>query len=300
MCNIIFLNGVLEENLPLLKPIAAKAAEADLSGKAKKRLFIGLVLGTSGIVCLFLAALWVVPYVGLTTIHPAVPWVFGVVVLACILLVGWVSTGLVLNILLGRDLLFFARMRGVTVRLFLPLMTLVGRALGLPKDMVRSSFIKVNNELVVSRGRTYAPEEILLLMPHCLQNTDCGIKLTYDVRKCARCGKCPIDGLIAVSDKYGIDLAIATGGTIARSIVVRKRPRLILAVACERDLASGIQDIYPLPAFGVLNTRPFGPCFNTQVSLESLEEAIRAFVHPRCLPAEADDEACSVVPLRPR
>ncbi len=101
-----------------------------------------------------------------------------------------------------------------------------------------------------------------------------------------------------MSDRYGIDLAIATGGTIARSIVVRKRPRLILAVACERDLASGIQDIYPLPAFGVVNARPFGPCFNTQVSLDALEEAIRAFLHPRCLPAEPDGDACPVVKLR--
>ncbi len=286
--------------MSLLKPIAARAAEADLSGKAKKRLFIGLVMGTSGIVCLFLAALWVVPYVGLATIHPAVPWIFGIVVAACILLVAWVSAGLVLNVLLGKDLLFFSRMRGVTVRLFLPLMTRVGRALGLPKDMVRSSFIKVNNELVVSKGRKYAPGEILLLMPHCLQNADCGIKLTYDVRKCGRCGKCPIDGLIAVSDKYGIDLAIASGGTIARSIVVRKRPRLILAVACERDLASGIQDIYPLPAFGIVNARPFGPCFNTQVAPEALEEAIRSFLRPDNLPAEPRDEACSVVALRPR
>ena len=54
--------------MPLSKPIAANAAETDLSGKAKKRLFVGLVLGTSGIVCLVLAALWIVPYLGLATI----------------------------------------------------------------------------------------------------------------------------------------------------------------------------------------------------------------------------------------
>jgi len=283
-----------------MSSLKAVTAEADPSGKAKKRLFIGLVLGTSGIVCLVLASLWVVPYVGLATIHPAVPWIFGLLILAAILLVLWVSVALVLQVLFGRDLLYFKRMRGVTVRLFLPLMTLVGRALGLSKDMVRSSFIKVNNELVVSRGRTYAPNELLLLMPHCLQNSDCGIKLTYDVRKCARCAKCPIERLIALSDKYGIDLAIATGGSIARSIVVQKRPRLILAVACERDLASGIQDIYPLPAFGVMNTRPFGPCFNTQVSLPELEKAIRTFLHPEALPTEQGEGDYSVAELRLR
>lgn len=275
-----------------------KTPNGDISGKAKKRLFVGLVLGTSGIVCLFLVALWVVPFVGLNAFHPAVSWIFGAVVLCAIFLVLWVSAGLVLNILSGRNLPFFKRMRGVTVRFFLPLMTLVGRALGLSKDMVRSSFIKVNNELVSAEARKYAPGEVLLLMPHCLQNSECGIKLTYDVRKCARCAKCPIEGLVALSDRYGIELAIATGGTIARSIVVRKRPRLILAVACERDLASGIRDIHPLPAFGVMNSRPFGPCFNTQVSLDDLEQAILHFLDPSHIPAQPRDAARSVVSLR--
>ncbi len=283
-----------------MSSLKAVNTESDPSGKAKKRLFIGLVLGSSGIVCLFLVSLWVVPYLGLATIHPYAPWIFGLLILAAILLVLWVSVALVLQVQFGRDLLYFKRMRGVTIRLFLPLMTLMGRALGLSKDKVRSSFIQVNNELVVSRGRTYAPEELLLLMPHCLQNSDCGIKLTYDVRKCARCAKCPIERLIVLSDKFGIDLAIATGGSIARSIVVQKRPKLILAVACERDLASGIQDIYPLPAFGVMNTRPFGPCINTQVSLPELEKAIRTFLRPEDLLAHREESDNSVAELRLR
>ncbi len=266
-------------------PALAKPSNDESSDRAKKRLFIGLVLGTSGIVCLVLASFWIVPYIGLARIHPLVPWIFGGVILAAILLVLWFSCGLVVNILVGKDLPLFKRLRGITVRLFLPLMILVGRALGMSKDMVRSSFIQVNNELVADRKRKYSPDQILLLMPHCLQNADCGIKLTYDVFQCARCGKCPIDNLVGLSEKYGIDLVIATGGTIARSIIVKKRPKLVLAVACERDLASGIQDIHPLPAFGVLNRRPFGPCHNTQVAPEDLEAAIRMFLEPRYLAA---------------
>ena len=70
---------------------------------------------------------------------------------------------------------------------------------------------------------------------------------------------------------------MATGGTIARRIVVQLRPKLIIAVACERDLASGIQDTYPLPVYGILNIRPFGPCLDTDVALERVEWAIRQF-----------------------
>jgi len=267
--------------------------EDDRYGKTRKRLFISLVLGTSGLVCLFLVLLWVIPYVGLTTIHSAAPVVFGTVIIAAILLVLWASLGLVLKIMFGKNLPYFTRMRGVTVRLFLPLMTLLGRALGISKDKIRSSFIKVNNELVASKGNQYTPQEILLLMPHCLQNSHCKVRLTYGVDNCKRCGKCPITGLLELSEKYGVHLAIATGGTIARRIVVEKRPKLILAVACERDLSSGIQDTYPLPVYGVLNSRPFGPCLDTQVALEHLEEALRKFLNPRFLPENRIDRKVS-------
>jgi uncharacterized protein len=52
---------------------------------------------------------------------------------------------------------------------------------------------------------------------------------------------------------------------------------MIIAVACERDLASGIQDTHPLPVYGILNSRPFGPCLDTDVALDKVEWAIREF-----------------------
>lgn len=282
------------QSTPQLKVVAGQPD--DQYGKAKKRLFIGLVTGTSALVCLFLAVLWVIPYIGFAAIHPLAPWIFGLLFLAIAILVIWSSLGLVLNILSGKTLPFSKRMRGVTVKLFLPLMMLLGRSLGMSKEKIRASFIQVNNELVASTGQTYAPHEILLLMPHCLQNSQCKMRLTYDINNCKRCGNCPIKGLLELSEAYGLHLAVATGGTIARRIVVQKRPRLILAVACERDLSSGIQDTYPLPVFGVLNYRPLGPCLDTQVSLQNLEEAIRMFLKPDVFPKS---KLTDVIPFKP-
>jgi uncharacterized protein len=256
----------------------------------RKRLFIGLILGASLLVCVILVLLWVIPYIGLRTIHPWAPAVLGVVFAALLLVVLWAGLGLVLNILLGRPVLFSKRLRGLTIKLFLPLMTLLGRLLGIDKTSVRNSFIKVNNELVRSEARRYKPEEVLLLMPHCLQSSSCEMRLTYDINNCKRCGKCPIKGLLELSDRYGVHLAIATGGTIARRIVVQNRPKMILAVACERDLSSGIQDTYPLPVFGVLNERPHGPCLDTLVSLERLEKALLLFLDPESLPRTAGEK----------
>lgn len=248
------------------------------SFKTRKRVFIGLITGSSIFLCAFIALLWVVPFVGLTTIHPLAPWILGFVTAALILAIGWAALALVLNILLGRPVLFAKPLRGVTVKLFLPLMTLLGRLVGIPKQTVRASFIKVNNELVRGEGHRYPADRILLLMPHCIQNSRCKYRLTYDIDNCKRCGDCALAGLLELRDKYGVKLAVATGGTIARRIVVQHRPKLIIAVACERDLASGIQDTHPLPVYGILNDRPFGPCLDTDVPLDKVEWAIGEFL----------------------
>ena len=87
-----------------------------------------------------------------------------------------------------------------------------------------------------------------------------------------------VGSMLALAHKYGCSFAVATGGTLARQMVKQARPKAIVAVACERDLTSGIQDVFPLPVLGVLNERPFGPCFNTRVDINKLEAAILTFM----------------------
>ena len=80
--------------------------------------------------------------------------------------------------------------------------------------------------------------------------------------------------MIALADEYQIKIAVATGGTLARRIIVQNRPEAIVAVACELDLTSGIQDSYPIPVIGILNDRPEGPCINTKVNIQKVRNAI--------------------------
>jgi hypothetical protein len=60
--------------------------------------------------------------------------------------------------------------------------------------------------------------------------------------------------------------------------VVEKRPKIIIGVACERDLTSGIQDSYPIPVYGIFNRRPNGPCYDTDVDLELVEKGMIAIL----------------------
>jgi hypothetical protein len=166
----------------------------------------------------------------------------------------------------------------VVIKVAFPLLVVMGKLFGVSRERISHSFVAINNQLVLAQDFRVAPSRLLLLMPHCLQDYNCKVKITGKVENCEGCGKCPIKELLALSRKYEVELAVATGGTIARRIVVQKRPQLIIAVACERDLTSGIQDTYPLPVYGVFNQRPHGPCFNTGLPLAEVESAMRHFL----------------------
>lgn len=162
--------------------------------------------------------------------------------------------------------------RGVLLKVAYPLLMLAGSFSRDGKERLQGLVIRLNNRLVVREG--HRARKLLLLLPHCLQVDECKIRLTHNIRNCERCGKCEIKDLIGIADERGIDLFVATGGNLARRIVRDVTPEAIVAVACERDLSSGIADTYPLPVLGIPNERPFGPCLNTRVDLSKVEEAI--------------------------
>ena len=118
----------------------------------------------------------------------------------------------------------------------------------------------------------------MILAPHCLQRVQCPHKITVDVNNCRGCGLCPVGDLLTLSREKGTQLVIATGGTFARKFVKERKPQAIVAIACERDLTSGMQDVDKIPVIGVVNERPEGPCHNTRVNLCEVERAINYFI----------------------
>ncbi len=241
-----------------------------------KQLFVTLM----GFTCLLIAGviliLWWAEKTGLAGIHPALP---GITAIILGFIAGTVALGtllLVLTTLLAKDILFTRFLRGAVIKLLLPAIEFIGKILGIPRDSIRQSFIAMNNSLVLSQKLHIKPDRLLILLPHCIQLFDCEIKVTGDINKCIRCGRCDINGLADLAKKYRIDISVATGGTLARKVITEKRPKLVIAVACEGDLTSGIKDCYPLPVLGILNDRPFGPCFNTRVETQKIDEALQS------------------------
>jgi hypothetical protein len=237
----------------------------------RKRLFVGLLsLACAGFI-LIAFLLWWIPSAGLISFSPTLLRVFGSVVAGLSLLIISGLGLLVLTLLTGRDLFFSQRLRRLVIRYLFPGIIAFGRLLGVNCDTLQRSFIVLNNRLVRARELRVLPNEALILLPHCIQFFDCDFRITGTVERCKQCGRCDIGELSRLAKRYGVDIAVATGGTLARKIIVEKQPRFILAVACERDLTTGIRESYPLPVIGLLNTRPNGPCFNTTIRMEDVE-----------------------------
>ncbi len=142
------------------------------------------------------------------------------------------------------------------------------------KDDIRKIYIKLNNSYIYKNKYNIDNKDILVLIPHCIQKNSCKLKVTSSINNCKSCGLCNVSDLLKLNEKFGVEVFIATGGTLARKKIIEKRPKAVVAVACERDLTSGIQDIKNIPVLGVFNKRPNGPCFDTKIDIKEVEDAI--------------------------
>ena len=138
--------------------------------------------------------------------------------------------------------------------------------------------VKFWNFLTKVRSPHCEPENLLLLLPVCMQRGACPQNVVEDINECKLCGQCPIKDMVELSRKYGTQCAIATGGRLAVKLAGQDNVKGIVAIACEKELQEGLKAVFPKPALGVINIRPHGPCKDTQVDVDEVEKAIRKFI----------------------
>lgn len=231
-----------------------------ISAASGKRLFLGLILiwilflGLSGALLFYL----VTPRLAL--LHGALPLVSGT-----LLLIVWAFIGLwfffmILALILKKHLFFKFRNTEICLTALLPHLQKLGQKIGFHPDKTGHSFVRVSNALMDLAARKIHPQELLVLLPRCLNP-----KLCETIKTTAK----------------AIDFHVLTvaGGELARNKIRELKPKAVIGVACERDLVSGIRDIMPqIPVLGIPNIRPEGPCKNTRISINELEEAIETFL----------------------
>lgn len=195
----------------------------------------------------------------LALLHPMVPRILWVAIgLGAVLI--WIWWGLLLASHAADRPLLPERLaeRGPFLRL-MRLTSRVADRFGW-RDWVENASVKVYNGFAAHRGRKVGTGELLLLIPRCLS-------------------KETLDGVLGVAGKYGVPVFVATRGQLARRVIRERRPRAVVAVACERDMVSGLHDVAgKVPVLGLTMTLPAGPCKDALLDLPKLEEWVKAYV----------------------
>jgi len=145
--------------------------------------------------------------------------------------------------------------------------------------------IEFNNRLVLSKYEQKPPDSVLILLPFCLQWRGCPHQVAWRIENCAACGQCPIGGLKGLAEAFRVPVRIALRAAFAPDFVREVRPELVVAVACEHDLLSGMLRVWPCDCYGLINERPEGPCKNTRIEVGAVEKILERFLGPR--PARA-------------
>ena len=144
--------------------------------------------------------------------------------------------------------------------------SLVARLSG-KRDWVEHAAIDIYNTFAVRRGRKVGKGELLVLIPRCLS-------------------KQALDGVLEIAGRYEVPVFVATRGQLARRVIRERRPRAVVAVACERDMMTGLRDVAgKLPVLGLTMQLPNGPCRDAVLDLPQMEEWVRGWVTPSSPPA---------------
>jgi hypothetical protein len=156
----------------------------------------------------------------------------------------------------GRSLLPYRWTEKLLLSL-LPRTIRLGAKFGISRDRTGNSFLKTHNLITRCHVERRHCGRLLVLLPRCLKKE----------------ARAELTNRLSGND---YKVYTASGGEEARQAIREYRPSTILAIACERDLMSGIKDIAcRIPVLAIPNKRPEGPCKNTEFSLAELEEALK-------------------------
>lgn len=245
-----------------------------MSFEGNKNLFLGLswVAFLIVVVIQLLALYLIIPR--LESLYDKLPLIFWLLAGLVTITIGGGLLLITIAAYTGWDVLYPHKGEPITMRVLFPVVLFLGSLVKIDKNKLREAFVDTNNALLHALHKRISTDRVLILLPHCLQHHECQWKITFDIENCRRCGKCDIGSIAELSDKFGTAIRVATGGTLARRVIADFKPTLILAVACGRDLASGIIDAHPFPVYGIPNQRPHGPCLDTTVDLEDMRKAL--------------------------
>jgi len=118
------------------------------------------------------------------------------------------------------------------------------------------------------------PENLLLLVSHCVQSSGCPHKVADTIGNCEKCRQCSLDAISRIGEEFGIPVSVVGGGRQACEEANREQVHAVVAVACDTELKQGVEAIFPKPVLTVQISCPNGPCRDTCVDTDMVRAAV--------------------------
>jgi hypothetical protein len=149
--------------------------------------------------------------------------------------------------------------RGLLLKTF-RLASRVGEMFGVQRDWTDNAAVAVYDRLAWAREWRVRANEMLILIPRCLSRAS-------------------LEGVMDIAKRYDVVTFVATRGAYARQAIRERRPKAVVAVACERDMISGLRDVAGrLPVLGLTMQLPNGPCKDASLDLVEMERFVRKYL----------------------
>lgn len=162
----------------------------------------------------------------------------------------------VVSVVYERNFLFLSGWAQPFLKLSIPFVQRLAKRMGVSRDRIGNSYVKVNNGLIRALGSKAVRERILILLPRCLS-------------------KNLITRIKSFSQVYGCSVSVAGGGEFALDLIEIYKPTSVVGIACERELLINIKEVQEgIRVLGIPNSRPFGPCKNSVVNLNDVRDAV--------------------------
>ncbi len=135
-----------------------------------------------------------------------------------------------------------------------------GELFGVARDWTGNAAVRVYDRLAWARERKVSANELLILVPRCLSRAS-------------------LDGVLEIAKRYDVAAFVATRGQLARRVIRERRPRAVVAVACERDMVSGLHDVAGrIPVLGLTMQLPNGPCKDASIDIARMEQFVKKYL----------------------
>lgn len=152
----------------------------------------------------------------------------------------------------------------------------VASKVGVDEREVFQLYVEAKNRAQIDSFAATPYNERIVLLPQCLRATDCPAEIGEYGYECKQCGKCCVATIVQTTKELGYKgTFIMPGGSLAKNVMIKIKPKASLGVACAKELVMGSYLCEKVGVIGQGIELLKDGCINTIVDLKILKDAIK-------------------------